>query len=102
MQRHVGGVDVEDEFARCPMLRRDELLDQHPVQGHHIGARGVGLQAGEREAADQCFDLALRRLRQRIVPPPVMVVEILVAATQTVKPLGHQILQGVRSAVLCP
>ncbi len=45
VQRHIGGVDVEDQLARCLRLGRDELLNQHPIQGHHIGTAGTGFQA---------------------------------------------------------
>jgi hypothetical protein len=102
MQRHIGGVDVEDEFVRRSRLRGDELFNEHPIQSHHIGAGGSGLQAGERGAAGQGCHLAHRRLQQRIVPQPVMMVEILIPATQTIKPLGYQVVQGMRDAVRVP
>jgi hypothetical protein len=41
VQRYIGGVDVEDEFAWRPRLRCNERLDQYPVQGHEIGTARV-------------------------------------------------------------
>ena len=45
VQRHIGGIDVEDEFPRRPQLGRNERLDQYPIQGHKIGTAGAGFQA---------------------------------------------------------
>ena len=38
MQRHVRGVDIEDQFLWRLVLCRDELVKQHAIQGDHIRA----------------------------------------------------------------
>lgn len=93
VQRHVGSVDIEDQFARCLLLRGDELLDQHAVERHHVGAGRARLQAREGRAAGQFLDLAHRRLHQRVTAQPVVVVQVLVAAAQPVEALRDEVAQ---------
>ena len=38
VQRHVRGVDIEDQFLWRLVLCRDELVKQHAIQGDHIRA----------------------------------------------------------------
>ena len=44
MQRHVRGVDIEDQFLWRLVLRRDELFKQQAIQGDHIRTRGPRFQ----------------------------------------------------------
>lgn len=91
VQGHVGGVDSRSRINRSFLLCRNELFDQHAVQGHDIGARRARLQAREGRAAGQFLDSAHGGLHQGIVAQPVVIVQILVAAAQAVQALGDQI-----------
>ena len=44
MQRHVRGVDIEDQFLWRLVLCRDELFKQQAIQGDHIRTRGPRFQ----------------------------------------------------------
>jgi len=93
VQWHIGGIDVEDQFARHLPLRGDELLDQHLVQGHDIGPCRARFQPREGRRAGQFLDFAHRRLHQRIMAQYVVIVQVLIAAAQPVQPLGNQVAQ---------
>ena len=64
MQRHVRGVDIEDQFLWRLVLCRDELFKQHAIQGDHIRTRGPRFQTREGRRTRQLVDLAHGRLHQ--------------------------------------
>jgi hypothetical protein len=100
VQGDVRGVDVQYQLARTTPLAGNELLDQHPVQGHDIGSRRPLLQAAQGRAAAQFIARADRGLHQRVVTQGRMVVQVFVAAAQGIQSLRHQVAQLVRNAIL--
>ena len=48
VQRHVGGIDVEHQFSRCPLVAGDELIHEHAMQRHRLRPGRPRLQAAQR------------------------------------------------------
>ncbi len=95
VQRHVSGVDVEHQLARCLATPGDERLQQHPVQRRGMRGRGRALQAAERGGRRQLLGPAHRRLQRQVVPQRVVVRHVLPAAAQAVDALRQQAAHAV-------
>jgi hypothetical protein len=98
MQRHVRGVDVEHQFLGGTLVAGDELVDEHAMQRPRLRARGPVLQSAERRGRGQGLIATHGGLHQHIVAQRLVVVQILVAATQAVQALRQQVAQAVADA----
>jgi len=98
VQRHIRGVDVEHELGGRAPVSGDELLDQHPVQRHGLGARGPRFQPAQRRRGGQGVDATHRCLQQQVRTQRVVIVQVLVAATQPVDALRQQVAQPMPDA----
>ena len=95
MHQIVGGIEVEHQFFRRALERRNELLDQNPLRGHRRGAIGAVLEPAQRRAGGRRLIFTHRRLHRQIVAQPVVVVEVFVALAQSEHPLPQQLFRRV-------
>jgi hypothetical protein len=99
VQGDVRCVHIENELARAPPLGGDELLDQHPIECHHIATPGTRLQPRQCRAAAKFALRAHRGLHQRIAAQSRVIVEVFVAAGKPIEALGHQSANRVDDAL---
>jgi hypothetical protein len=98
VQRHVGGVDVENQLLGRLGVAGDELLHQHTVQCGCMRRRGPGLQATQGRAAGQRLGTAHRRLHHQVLAQHVVVAHVRPAQAQAVDALRQQAVHAVLDA----
>jgi hypothetical protein len=87
----IGRIKVQHQFLGRLLEGGDELLYEHPMDGHRRGAVCLALQPAKGGAAGQRFAALHSRLPGQIVPQGVVVIEILVTQRQPVDALPQQI-----------
>ena len=127
VHRVVGRVEVEDDLRRRSLVAAQEVADEQALDGVVVVAdllvaltivddRRRELEPVERALAGQRVPLvpltlarrtrdvvlADRQRQHRVVPEPVVVVQVLVAADDAEHPLGHQFLHAVLDAAGIP
>ena len=95
MDQIVGGVEVQHQFFRGLLERRDELLDQKVLRRHRRAAIGAVLEPAQGRTGRRRLKLIERRLQRQIVAQSVVIVEVFVTLAQTEHSLPQQLLGGV-------
>ena len=98
MDRHIGGVEIENDFLGWRRERSNKLLNQNLVEGHRGGAIGPMLESAQGRRARQRRDAIDRRLQRQVVPQVAMVVEIFVTERQAVQALTQLCQRAVTAA----
>ena len=95
MHQIVGGIEVENQLGRRLLERRDELIDDHAVDGNGASTVGAILEAAQGGAGGGGGVAFERGLQGQVVAQMIVIVEIFVALAQPEHALAQQMFGGV-------